>query len=381
MSITINEVLQLENFKDFQVVAGEKGLDNKIKKVGILDYETKDMIEKNFVEGEFALSTLLNIKDKIEDLYEIVEKLILVGVSGLAIKNIYFDRLPVEVLELANKKSFPIMMFGNAYFEDIITIVMDIIKEKNEREALALKVDNILYSNLNKVIIKKLAYEINREFRENNIVAYCMKRNEKEKSIIGVSPRLEYDKFTQIIPYNEGYLIINTFEDKDSNEITDIVLRRLEVLGFNLKQYVIGISSLHEKLDELDFSIKESIYALRYSNTYEKNISFFNEIGINKLLLPLLDNPWIEKYYDDMIMPLIVYDKRNDTELLKTAIAYVENNGDIKATAIELFQHGNTIRYRIDRINKILSRNYDIDHFYEELAVAIRIHNLMNTTL
>lgn len=385
MFITINEALELECFKNFRVIAGEQGLNNRIKKVGILDYEIKELIEKNFEEGEFALSTLLNIKDNIEDLYEIVEALISVGVSGLAIKPIYFEHIPSDVIELANKNTFPIMMFRNTYFEDIITDVMVAIKEKKESKALGLKIDNILYSDLNKMMIKKIAYEINGNFREKNVIVFCKRKNCNESMKEVPSPRLEYDKtlnkFNKIIPYQDGYLIINTFENVDFDEVSGIILRRLEVLGFKRQQYIIGISSLHERLDEINDSIKESMYAFKHSMTYDQEVSFFSNIGINKILLPLIDNPWVQKYYDEMIIPLLTYDTRNDTELLKTAISYVKNNGDVKETAKELFQHSNTIRYRVDRISKVLSKKCDIKHFYEELAVAIRIHNIMDRPL
>lgn len=383
MSITINDALELKCFKNFKVIAGRRGLSNRIKKVGILDYEIKELIAKNFVEDEFVLSTLINIKDNIKELYEIVETLIVVGVSGLAIKPIYFDKIPDDVIELANRNDFPIMMFSETYFEDIITDVMVAIRAKEERETLGLKIDNILYSDLNKMMIKKIAYEINGNFREKNIIVFCKNRDGKKYGKVEPSPRTEYDKtlkkFNKIIPYHEGYIIINTFKDIEHSEVNEIILTRLEALGFNSKQYIIGISSLHEKLDELNDSIKESMYAFKHSKTYDEGISFFNDIGINKILLPLMDNPWLQRYYDEMITPLLTYDTRNDTELLKTAIAYVKNNGDVKETANELYQHSNTIRYRIDRISKVLRKKNDIKHFYEELAVAIRIHNILNT--
>lgn len=385
MSITINEAMKLETFKEFKVIAGRTGLNNKIKKVGILDYEIKEMIEKNFEEDEFVISTLLIVKDQVEALYKIVEMLILAGVSGLAIKNIYFNHLPDEVIELANRKSFPIFIFSNVYFENVITSVVDAIKEKNERKALGIKIDTILYNHLNKTMIKNIAYEINREFKEKNMVIFCKRKNHEEAMIIGNSLNIDNDtyfnKYNKIIPYKEGYLVINTFEDIKKDEVTKLILKRLENLGFYSKQYVIGISSLYEKLEDLKFSINESLYAFKYATLYEKDISFFYKLGTSKIILPLIDNPWIQKYHAEIISPLLIYDRENDTELLKTSIKYIENNGSIKATAKELFQHSNTIRYRITKINKILSENYHIKDFYEELAMAIRIHNLMNLPL
>lgn len=381
MFITINEMLNTENFEEFRVVAGKLGLENKIRKVGMLDYETKDMIEKNFVKEEFAISTLLSIKDDINELYGIVEKLIFIGVSGLAIKSIYFNNIPDKVVELANDKKFPILFFDNAYFEDIITNTTNIINEKNNNKAIEMKIDNILYSNANSVIIKKIAYEINRNFREKNIVVFCRRKDRQKSLILQTQISSDSDIFHKVIPYKEGYLIIFTFADIDFYKAKKDILRYLETYDFNRDKYIIGISCIHNSLGELDISIKESKYALKYSEIYKNDMTFFNTLGVSKILIPLIDDPWVQKYYNEMIMPLINYDRKNGTELLKTANIYIKNEGNIKATAKEMFQHSNTIRYRIDRVKKVLQKYCEIRHFYEELAVAIRIYNLTNISL
>ncbi|WP_027623153.1 PucR family transcriptional regulator [Clostridium lundense] len=381
MALTVQEALELDILKGFEVIAGKKGLSNEITNVAIWDYEIGDLIAKNFRRGDFALSTLVAIKDGLEELYEIVERMIEVGVSCLAIKNIYFNYIPDEVIKLGNEKNFPIMIFSDTFTEDVIVHVNKAINEKNEYKNLELKIDNILYDNLNDSSIKKIAHNININFKEKNVVAFCKKKNRK---LINRKDFFDNDMeqhSSKVIPYKDGYIFINTFEELKRENINDVILRRLRWCGFTEKEYVIGVSGLHEDLGNLNNSIQESLYAFKYSITYKKDIAFFKEIGINKIILPLIDSPWVLKYYNEVIEPLIMYDKNNETELLKTAVKYIENNGDIKATAKELFQHDNTIRYRIDKIDKIMSEKFKSEHFYEELAVAVRIYTLLKSHL
>jgi predicted transcriptional regulator len=138
MAITVYEALELEILKGFKVIAGKKGLSNKITHVAVWDYETGDLIAENFSQGDFALSSLVAIKDSIEELYGIVERMIAVGISCLAIKDIYFKHIPDEVIKLADKKHFPIMIFSNTFTEDVIVYVNKAIDEKEEYENLAL---------------------------------------------------------------------------------------------------------------------------------------------------------------------------------------------------------------------------------------------------
>ena len=381
MPITVHEALELDILKGFKVIAGKAGLKKIITNVAVWDYETGDLIRENFRQGDFALSTLVAIKDNIDELYEIVERMIAVGITCLAIKNIYFDYIPGNVIKLADKEHFPLMLFSDTFTEDVIVHVNKAISEKKKYENLALQIDNILYGNLNDLSIKKIALNINVNFKEKNMAAFCKKKSYKPNGLDNFSHKELEDPFSKVIPYKEGYLVISTFQEADQKDIDKTILRRLQWLGFTQKDYVIGVSSLHENLKNLNNSIQESLYAFKYSMKYKKAISFFYKIGINKIILPILDNPWVLKYYNEMIEPLVVYDKNNETELLKTAIKYVENNGDIKATAEQLFQHGNTVRYRIDKINKIFSEHFKTDHFYEELAVAVRIYTLLNSSL
>ncbi|GAA0125440.1 hypothetical protein UT300019_13420 [Clostridium sp. CTA-19] len=381
MAITVKEALELKILDGFEVVAGKNGLSKEIKNVAVWDYERGELIKKNFRAEDFALSTLVAIKDNISELYESVERMINIGITCLAIKNIYFDYIPEDVIELANKNNFVLMLFSDTFTEDIIVEVNKAITIKEEYQNLALQIDKILYDNLNEVTIKKLAYNINVNFREINVVAYCKKKNSKISGLSEFSHKEMQDPYSRVINYKGGYLVINTFNDVDVDDIENIILRRLEWLGFSHKEYIIGVSNLHSKLTDLDKSIQESLYAFKHSKTYKKGVSFFRKIGLNRIFIPILDNPWVQKYYNEVIDPLIKYDKSNDTELLKTAIKYIENNGDIKTTAEELFQHGNTVRYRIDKINKIISAHCKDEHFYEELAVGVRIYTLLNNPL
>jgi hypothetical protein len=380
MNLTIGEALDLEILHGFKLLAGKKGLSNPILNVAVWDYETGDLIEENFRKGDFVLSTLVAIKDKIEELEENFQRLIDVGITALAIRPIYIDKVPEHIIRLAEKKNVPLMMFDQTFTEDVIVGIDKAIVEKQGYQKLTMKIDDILFLNLNEDSIKGIARKINPHFMENNMVAFCRKKS-KAKGMINISKEEVEEIGCKVIPFKNGHLVINTFEKADQKEIGKTMFRRLEWLGFTQKDYVVGVSGLYESLGKLSYSINESLYAFRHAKIYKRDISFFNDIGINRIILPIMDNPWVMKYYNGMVEPLIDYDRENETELLKTAIAYIENNGDIKATAEELFQHGNTIRYRLDRINKIICENYNCEHFYEELAVMVRIYRMLKSGL
>lgn len=382
MSLTIYEVLQLEICKNFRIVAGIKGLPNTIKRVGILDHETGELVYETFTEGQFVLTTLYVIKDEIHKLHELVSTMINVGVCGLAIRSVYFDNIPEDVINLANDNAFPIMLYNNVYFEDVFAGILTAMQEKDEKKLFELRIDSLLYGNPDNALIKSIALELNSNFKENHIVTYCKLRSpDKAHLHTSISNIKIEDNLTKLIPYKEGYIIVHTFERGNIKQLENIVSQRLLRWFPNSNKYAIGISSIHTKLEDLKESLQESMFALTHAIIYEKEYSNFNNIGVNKLLIPLIDNEWVVKYYDAIINPIKQYDEKNSTELLNTALHYVKNNGSIKATAVELCQHENTIRYRLERINSIIDGVCNKDYFYEELAIAVRLHNIKSLPL
>lgn len=53
MSITVFEAMKLDTFKKFKLVAGHRGLENRINTAGILDYEFDAEKEEQFYKEHF----------------------------------------------------------------------------------------------------------------------------------------------------------------------------------------------------------------------------------------------------------------------------------------------------------------------------------------
>jgi DNA-binding PucR family transcriptional regulator len=173
-----------------------------------------------------------------------------------------------------------------------------------------------------------------------------------------------------------GVLLIISKEDKYIN-ITEV----LSKVGINSGEYVIGTSSGMKSLSKLDQAIKEAVYAGKVAEAYGCEALSFDHIGLNKVIVPMLESDWLKEYYNSMINPLLEYDKKHETDLVKTACIYVNNDGHINKTAKALFQHGNTIRYRIKKIKELLPIEENISGFYEQLSFMVRVYMVIEYTV
>ncbi|MCG8541452.1 MAG: PucR family transcriptional regulator [Clostridia bacterium] len=387
MSITILEAMKLDSVKNFKLLTEGWGLDRKIEKVGILDYEMIDKIEGQFGRGDFVISSFLFARNDVKLLIEAIKGLIKDGVSGLGIKDIYYKELPAEIIEYANERSFPIFIFDNSvYFEDIITDIMDSIKDKDNYDLLETKVDIIIKDNLSKVMIKELASEINSSFKEKFIVAYCKeKKYIDDANIIRLLQSFEKSEnksiYNSVFKYRKGILIIFTYENLEKNDVVKRLGGLIRNIGIDTEKYIIGISNKHLSLKKLAKGIKESFYAVRVGEISDKSEILYGDIGVYKIIMPFVNEVWIKEFYEEIILPLKEYDEKYNTYILSTAIKYIENDGSVKRTSEELFQHDNTIRYRINKMKEILNMENSDGNFYEQLSIAIKIYKIFNEGL
>lgn len=387
MGLTVLELIKLDIFKNFRLVAGQRGLDKPVEKIGILDWEFTNKIEgrivdSEFTQGEFVLTSLLFAKDRPELIIEAIKYLEESYISGFAVKNIYYDDLPREVIDYANKKSLPIFIFDTSvYFEDIITVTADKIKSVSNFDLLESKVDLIIKMNINKTVTREVALEINGSFKECFFVLYMKeKRLIDENRIIPLIETLKKNSImnrnSAILKYRNGILMIHTF-DKDQDEtVGDKVPSFLRKMGVDASAYYIGVSTVHMDLSELGNGINESIFAQRTGELSQNSFNYFKDIGVYSILMPNIDNGWIQDFYNRIISPIKSYDEKYHTELFHTALKYIENDGKIVDTAQSLFLHKNTIRYRIGKIKELLHMEDKEIEFYEQLSIGIKLYKI-----
>lgn len=142
--------------------------------------------------------------------------------------------------------------------------------------------------------------------------------------------------------------------------------------GIDLSLYSIGKSQISDELATFDMRIKEAIYASHSTSMFDTQSIDYSQIGLYKFLLPHINDKWLKNFVNDILNPIKSYD---DGKLIATAQAYVHCKHDVIKTAGLLFQHKNTIRYRI-KIMQQLTGIENIHDFNEQLSIAIKFESL-----
>lgn len=377
--LKISDILELEVFKEFNLIAGKNGLNNSIEDTGILEYEiTEELIDKTFSKNHFIVTSLFFAKEDVKISEIVIKKLLDKKISGLAVKNIFFDDLSDNIKQYADEKAIPIFIFTDAYFDDIIMTIKNALKT-NKRYRFYEEKINALTQQVNyKREVLKVAKEMNMSFSNNIICAYCAEKEYENNSMIHSileisSLRSNNIVSNLIIKYKKGILIIYSYDIENQFFINKTLDKYIKSIGIQEEKFYIAVSNTHNNLNELDICIKESIYTL--SSCRNKNITYqrYNDIGIDNILIPMQENKYVVEFCDNLIKLIKNYDDNYNSNLMITAIEYINNNGDIIKTAKNLYQHTNTTRYRLKKIKEIICYNNE-DDFYEKLFYAIKLH-------
>jgi sugar diacid utilization regulator len=109
------------------------------------------------------------------------------------------------------------------------------------------------------------------------------------------------------------------------------------------------------------------------------SVSTFEGTGTYKLLFRVLqeDPEELEAFYSETLEPVVLYDSRYGTELVRTLTTYLENDASTVRTANGLFAHRHTIRYRLDRVGELTGLDVDKSEDRESLTLGIKAMQLL----
>lgn len=388
MALTVYGAMKLNALRNFTLVAGHLGLERRVTRTGILDYEftgkVPDEIANQFAPGEFILSSMLYAHQDEGALLEAVRKLIGLKVAALAIKTIFFKELPESVRLLANEERFPIFLFDNStFFEDVISEISESARTLDRLNQIEVRLDTLMFRDLSREDIRGISSELNREFRKHLVVFYGKLKDASEslsaERIHDAYQRNRYKGEENLLTgYKEGIML---FLSADSTELSNYQARLEDVLihcGLEKDKLDIGCSGVHDALEGLSLAVREAVWAQKVSAVCPDPVTAFEDAGIYRLLLPHQDSLWSEAYYQKYLLPLQKQDAATGAELMKTAVTYIRCKGNLKKTAEALYVHENTVRYRINNIHRLLCPEADELTFYEQLSSAVRLYVLKN---
>lgn len=175
-----------------------------------------------------------------------------------------------------------------------------------------------------------------------------------------------------LLGFKEPFNINSRLEDFNQR------LYRVLEEKFKNMEIRIGVGRVYKGLEKVNKSFSDALKTIRTGKVLtDKEVVTFNELGIFKILCQDFLTDELEDFYNTTLKPLVEYDEKKSTELVKTLEAYYKFNGNLTRMSEYLYTHYNTILYRINRIKEITKMELDNPNDRLNLEIALKIRELL----
>jgi hypothetical protein len=141
----------------------------------------------------------------------------------------------------------------------------------------------------------------------------------------------------------DGVLLL--VEDADPAKLRATLLTLVESVSPGT--WSLGVSEPFSDLADARVALQQAHIALTSSDT--RQISLHDEMGPTVALLKHLPPGAAAQFVEEMLRPLIEYDRERNGALVETLSAYLRHRGSLRRAADELFVHSNTVQLRLGR--------------------------------
>jgi sugar diacid utilization regulator/GAF domain-containing protein len=288
---------------------------------------------------------------------------------------------------------------NTAALEHACTVLsLEIVKEEaifdTRQKAKGAFLDDVLQGKMNDSILRQaklLNIQPNRQF-----MVACLQFEQapstvekdllERRRIIHIFYRRCQEKYPDslIVSKHDQIIILfsTTTEEQNKNKLKLLKsgllseIKKTEEKEDNIEIYV-GLGRWKKGLEAVYLSAKEANQCLQFIHQYNKTtkILHYPELGMHRLLMKTSAEEMTD-YISEQLGPLLDQ-KGKKHELLDTLICYTDNNMNAKITSEELHIHPNTLHYRINRIQDLLSCNFQDAQQLLNLQLALRLFKLV----
>ncbi len=185
----------------------------------------------------------------------------------------------------------------------------------------------------------------------------------RERVVSGVRTIVgRWDGAAVMSDFSESITILLPVDAHDDRTVQNEVLReRGQELQYSVAQLAPGLSvslamgRVYSDLLQVSHSFNEAkrVRELAHAVWGSGKITLFDDLGAFRLLYGHADRREMEAFYQEIIYPIVAYDRKRGSDLVLTLETYFRCQQDVRETSRQLYVHVNTVRYRLRRIESL----------------------------
>lgn len=362
--ITVGDVMNMRAFDRIWLAAPCEGAAaREVVGVGTLDHEPFTGTYDLFERGEFIFTTLgfaaMHPDLAEEALLALIER----DVAAIAVKPVVLKTLPEKVAAASAARGVPVFFYEGRYMERVIADLMNALDDDAAEWERTHLIDSILASSDEQAV--RATFFTIAGVTGATIQAVAVRAVTDDDASLRALQRVL-----------EGVLA-NYGERWDDVERTFVCRYRGMLLGFvsfkrpPLKAIAISDADLEKcvatagplvagisqevSLGEGDLAVRQAMAALRTAEREEAGIVRWTTLRFDAFRAAARSDRLYARAADLLRSLLFDYDAEHGSDLGPTAEAFAGAFGEVSRTAEVLFQHPNTVRYRLKKIKEVLS--------------------------
>jgi purine catabolism regulator len=142
----------------------------------------------------------------------------------------------------------------------------------------------------------------------------------------------------------------------------------------------IGSGRFYSGYNGIPIAYKEALQALEIGTQIfgPNRVTHFSELGLYRILHHEGIRNELKLFFHEVLDPLMA-NKNENKELLETLQVFLETGGNYRLAAKKLFLHQNTIRYRIESIERLCNVNFKNENDRLNLAISLKLIPFFNS--
>lgn len=381
---TVKEVLQLAIFNEIHVVAGEKGIERKVEHVTVM--EVPDI--KRWLRGnDFLITSLYSVRNDVSEQVKLIRDLSDICCCIAVKTGQYVQHISPELKAAADECQIPLLDIPFSFpYIDIIINVMNLIFEEGSSSTMIEKyIRDIVYDAYSDEILmvergRLFGFAVDKNYYTAMNI-YCQKSSPPDKnemlSLKYMGKTLaQFVKSSSdicscsVVVLEKGILLL--LEGRDSQTLERFMpaleketVKQLE--GRPDKSFLkAGLGSVRKGMKGIRDSYSDAFQSLRIGKLLYTDQLFYRFSNLETFCV-------IERVLTkaDRTLFTKILEKIKSRELMQTLIQYYECDSSAEQTAIMMFTHKNTIKYRLNRIQELtgLDLKKTDDNFKLYLAI------------
>jgi len=388
LPLMVSDILSRKHFEQAIILAGEEGLNRIVKWVHVVEVTNIG----NLLNGdELILSTGVAWKEDEGLFISILNQLVENQAAGLCIEmGTYLAEIPAEVIVIANKNKFPIIIFQKEVpFVEITQDIHTFIINNQHRKISDLRE---LYAQEKKRVeeIEWLLSWIEGEHPLDEINEYLLhhesKPNSLEALVLVAKVHCVKEKCSQDGTYlkllyrsvfeQNGFVLFSVEKRKElilillNNRPNKNVKERVKkaILSIKDSEFIRkkGATKLYmaagkvvERLTDIHKSYQSAKETLRIQQEMSKEETYFYEdLHLYRLISQMSKHLDLQDLVVEYLQPVIQYDRKYNGKLLETLKVYLECNGSKQETANKLFIVRQTLYHRLQKLENLLGEDF-----------------------